>query len=156
MTARRTLPLITDNPPPTDAGGALYVPPTPGNQGRTCGNCALYRWAEDDRNNTCRIHEPDLTIGYGQVCGYHLYGEPTGPESDRGLHFEQLVTPQISGLITAPRGGTSCGNCRFFAPFSEHAFSGACLRVAAEITDAGWRPAEVDMFGCCTQWAGRP
>lgn len=151
---RRALPVLRrENPPPSTPGAALYVPPAPRamsvrDPGRTCSSCVLWVAGE----NACTIHERALRIEAGQVCGYHLHGVPLF----EWLTFPQLqrVTPETSGLIWTPPGGTRCGNCRWFERSSAPpSMVGVCGRVASSIElDGAWRPAEVAELGCCAQW----
>lgn len=121
------------------AGGALYVPPSPGFNRRMCANCCLWIGPE----NECDVHEPGVETVADAVCGYWVGGTPLDERSDRlVLH----VLPKFSGLMRVP-GGTHCGNCKWFHGTAEG--KGMCHKVANEGRD-GFQ--EVHADGCCALW----
>lgn len=159
---KKKLALMEAYPPPPLPGEVLYVPPAPNGAGRMCSNCALYLSTHrGDGDARCMVHEPSLPIAPQQVCGYHVFGQP---RHHTGLDVEEFVTPELSGLITAPRGGTRCGNCYFYEGVKRDLETAACLAVAGKESDlygsganeieppGAWTPAEVNKNGCCSRW----
>lgn len=119
--------------PVPDKSEALYVGPNPDGSRKSCANCMM--WSRDNR---CTIHAADLKITGDMVCGYHVYGDPLDKRIDHlGL---DAVTPKESGLIVAPKGGTSCDNCYFFT--------------AAQHCAALDGKPKVHPKGCCSRWDG--
>lgn len=150
---KRALPVLKTSPPPPVPGEVLYVPPAEDTEGRNCANCVM--WVVDE---SCLIHAAQLHITGDMVCGYHVVGQPQRERFSWGVPVE----PELSGLITAPPGGTKCGNCLYFADSGDDG-AGLCFGVAGAIksvevtreqtlTSKAWTPAEVNALGCCSRW----
>lgn len=147
----RHLPVLRGFPPPSGPGEALYVAPGPAREGRACGNCALWR-----PPLRCIIHPPSVPVRGSQVCGYHVLGTPLPPArpgtSDSfPLTISEYVTPEASGLVDAPYGGTRCGNCSWFGRDSHCHRVGTVVDPSLEL----WTPTLVDFDGCCAEWSPR-
>lgn len=143
------LPVLRNYPPPPTPAEVLYVAPTGTGEGRLCRNCVLW----DAPDARCTIHGAQLPVNATMVCGYHVFGRPL----DGWIDFPgiEIVVPATSGLVQVSEPGTACGNCAAFRPgLPAGSTAGACMRVG-EVVTGGWRPAQVDAYGCCARWVPR-
>lgn len=127
------------------AAEALFVPPSPDGSRKKCGNCIMFVQPGDgEAKGRCVIHERSRPIGEGDVCGYHVFGEPmTEWMEHAGI---MPVTPQISGLIDTPgHQGTSCDLCI-------HYRGGARPVCEAVTTNDGGSLLPVSPLACCSRW----
>lgn len=139
------LPVLADFPPPPSPDQVLYVKPTGTGEGRLCRNCVLW----DASGQRCVIHKKSLRVNAEMVCGYHVYGKPLA----RWIDFSGIepVDPNLSGLVQVSEPGTACGNCAAFESAGDRTTAGLCLGVGTEVKN-GWKPAQVDAYGCCSRW----
>jgi hypothetical protein len=126
-------------PSPSDV---LYARPNADKSRKMCLNCGL--WAEQDK--VCLLLGTEIPVGGEMVCGYHCYGEPKLYGTTLG--GQAMADPDLTGLITAPPGGTSCDRCKYYDPKSDQA--GTCRAV-----QVGGQPAPVEPLGCCARWVIR-
>lgn len=125
--------------------GVLYAPPNPDGSQKKCGNCYLFL----KEKQACAIHDPQIVITDGMVCGYHLFGEPLSFSSPVSV---EPISPELSGLadLTA-LNGSSCSSCKFFEPKGR--INGLCHAIANE--RKGKPPQAVQALGCCARWEVR-
>lgn len=139
------LPVLKDFPPPPTPDQVLYVKPTGTGEGRLCRNCIFW----DSGGARCVIHPKSVRVNATMVCGYHVYGQPLPAWVD----FPNIepVEPSLSGLVQVSEPGTACGNCAAFRPAGGRTTAGACMGVGTTVR-GGWKPAQVDAYGCCSRW----
>lgn len=133
-------------PQPDQVG---YVRPNLAGARKMCGNC--YKFIE---GGLCL--EVAGKIQPGQVCNYHVPGQPFPAGTVPPAGLARRMSPRIAGLMQTPNDeGTSCNNCRWYGattgmgdnPMEE---VGACGRV----DDPPGVPATVEALGCCDAWEG--
>lgn len=145
--AKLKLPVLADFPPPPTPGEVLYVAPTGTGEGRLCRNCVLW----DSRGGRCTIRRKSVRVNATMVCGYHVYGQPLPDWVDfPGIEPVEAAT---SGLVQVAEPGTACGNCSWFRLADKRSTAGACMAVG-QVVRGGWKPAQVDAYGCCARWTG--
>ena len=122
---------------------AVYEPPAGLGakiESKACSNCAL--WSLDKR---CGIHAPDRIVFAWDGCSYHVSGFPT--KRRLPIQMKPPLDPKLSGLNPYP-GGTSCGQCAFFAPDAKGPL-GDCYRIRQDNVIAY---ARVHRMGCSSRF----